>query len=73
MQSHACSKTFDHMDGVVISCKGPTVRTLPLASRLEVLDMPLIRSDQIISHLFQPHQADQMFDPHMGSSFANTH
>ena len=27
------------------------------------------RSDQITLHLFQPHQADQMFDPHlMGSS-----
>ena len=26
-------------------------------------------SDQITLHLFQPHQADQMFDPHlMGSS-----
>ena len=31
----------------------------------------LIRSDQIILHLFQPHQADQMFDPH--GSFASTH
>ena len=26
----------------------------------------LIRSDQIILHLFQPHQADQMFDPDLG-------
>ena len=27
--------------------------------------------DEIILHLFQPHQADQMFDPH--GSFANKH
>ena len=28
-------------------------------------------SDQITLHLFQPHQADQMFDPQTGSSSVN--
>ena len=28
-----------------------------------------IRLDQIISHLFQPHQADQMFDPEYAPEF----
>ena len=30
------------------------------------------RSDQIILHLFQPHQADQMFDPDLGFILAST-
>ena len=28
-----------------------------------------VRSDQITLHLFQPHQADQMFDPDLGFIF----
>ena len=29
-----------------------------------------LRSDQIILHLFQPHQADQMFDPDLRVHFS---
>ena len=31
------------------------------------------RSDQITLHLFQPHQANQMFDPQTDSSYVNKH
>ena len=31
------------------------------------------RSDQIILHLFQPHQADQMSDPQTGPSYVSKH
>ena len=55
----------------ILAQHGMTVSTS--ISVLSVHESGILHSDQIILHLFQPHQADQMFDPQTGSSYVSKH
>ena len=46
----------------------PCMDAVPLSILLAVM-----LGFQITLHLFQPHQADQMFDPQTGSSYVSKH